>query len=644
MLGKELRQLLPIAWLWLAVLVIGYLTQFVGTRLDEESFGSWFEEALSVGLNPSLAAIQALLALVTAWALFPREHDDSTIDFLRALPLSATTVFASKVLAGWSVLLLLTALSYGIDAALLAWNPESMGGRFYTQPFVALMVRDALFYFVILSHGIVLSWFRVTGLIVYAFYLIGLAWLESATGSAGLFSVLGMLSNEFDGSALVVDRRAISVHVAAALVLLLVGRALWRGTPSAVAGGRQRRRGTAWIGTALTVAGFIALGTLMIGRLAPGSGALGDGEPLEVTTTDHFRFVYDPADADTVTYVLQHADADFVELGERLGTSELPTVRVNLAATSEHAAGLATWKTILMDLDTFEADLSQRRVLSHEAVHVMQSVLSERAMARHAVAARFFIEGMAQYLSFAIVPEPARRESNWAIAAVAWQRQEIRFEDLIDADFAARFDPDLYYSLGDLWSDSFVTVCGPGSFGDFLRAAGREEVPRRLPPAIFWRDTLRQIDCELEDINAHFGERMQALFESTDRSRFPRFDSVRTVRLDDGRVEITATLRSDEEGDPVSRAALPARFTVRIGGGARLVAAVDPVFRGEVIAQASDTAIDGADAADDEALRVRFTVPARAVPRGRFDYQLGYAPYGDSRVWYDVRRTGSVAP
>ena len=39
-----------------------------------------------------------------------------------------------------------------------------------------------------------------------------------------------------------------------------------------------------------------------------------------------------------------------------------------------------------------------------------------------------------------------------------------------------------------------------------------------------------------------------------------------------------------------------------------------------------------------------FEVPARAVPRTRFEYQLGYAPFADSRVYYDVRRTGSAPP
>lgn len=628
--GKELRQLTPIAALWLVLLAVGYAVELYGARSDEETFGSWFEDILAVGVNPSLAAFQALLALVTAWALFPREYDDGTIDFLRALPVSRATLFVVKVFAGWCVLLMLTVLSYGLDALLLSWNPESIGGRFYPQTYWTLIARDAAFYGVVLAHGVLLSWFRVVGLIVYAFYLILLTWLESAVGSAGLFSVFNMMSNQFDGSRLVVDMRAIVTHVLVALMALLIAYRLWSRTASAGAGGARRGRVSGLLATLGTLVAFVALGLAMLSQLSPGGARLGDDEELVAERTAYFRFVYAEADAETAAYVLAHADADFEALGERLGAEELPTVRVNLAANSEHAAGLASWKTILLDLDTFEADVSQRRVLSHEAVHVMQSVLSRRALARHFAASRFFIEGMAQYLSFAIVPEPERRRSNWAIAAVAWQRQDIRFENLIDAGFAARFDPDLYYSLGDLWTDSFVQVCGQRALGDFLRAAGRDDVPRSLAPVIFWRDTLRQIDCELESINAHWRERMESLYESTDRTRFPRFEDVRTTRLDDGRIEVLARLVPDESQSTLDADSLPRRFSVRVGGNASLVASVDPVFRGELLA-------------DEQPLQVRYLIPRRAAPRSRFEYQLGYTPFGDSRVWYDTRRTGSVA-
>ena len=87
---------------------------------------------------------------------------------------------------------------------------------------------------------------------------------------------------------------------------------------------------------------------------------------------------------------------------------------------------------------------------------------------------------MAQYTSFEVVPEVARRDSNWQLAAISWQRQNIEFNDLIDeAGFSERFDPELHYSLGDLWTRAFVTTCGESAMGDFLRASGRGRRSKR---------------------------------------------------------------------------------------------------------------------------------------------------------------------
>lgn len=633
---KEFRQLLPICWLWLAVVAMGFASRFISTRVDEESFSGWYDGYLAVGSDPMIAAVAALVGLVTAWSLFPREVDDSTIDFLRALPVSRTQVFIGKYLAAVLLLTVLTIFSYSMDALVLAWNPESIGGRFYPQVFFTLMWRDILFSAIVIAHGVLISWFRITGLVIYVIYLLAIAWLESSAGGAGLFSVLSMLSNEYHGSHLIVDTRAILVHACVAILLLVIAHSLWARTPSARSGGKQRSRAGGFLRAVMFLVAFIGLGGALLTVTATENGSLVD-DSLAVATTNHYRFAFHPADERAVDYVLTYADEDFRTLGDLLGTDELPMVRVNLAAASEHAAGLATWKTIRMDLDTFEQDVSQRRVLSHESVHVLQSVLSNRALMRHFGATRFFVEGMAQYLSFAIVPEEERRASNRAIAAVAWQRQDIRFEDMMSPEFASRHDPDLYYSLGDLWTESFVAVCGEPALGDFLRAAGREDVPRSLSGSVFWHDTLRYIGCELEEVNERFRRDMQALYDATDRSRFPLFESARVTRLDDGRVRIVATLTAEQgedgESRPLDPADLPARFTVRVGGNASFVAAVDPVFRGRVDAQ--DEQVDE--------LRVIYELPARAVPRSRFEYQLGYSPYADSRVWYDTRRTGTAA-
>lgn len=655
---KELRQLLPIAWLWLAVLVFSYATRFLTERIDEETFGGWCEGYCEAGSHPWVASIAILFSIVTAYSLFPREHDESTIDFLRALPLSRWRIHAGKLLAGWMLLVGINVLSYAIDALLLASNPESLGGRFVSQVWWTLLWRDCVFAFVILAHGVVLSWFRTTGLIVYALYVLLIIWFENRTGSAGLFSVFGMLSNEYDAQRLVVDTRAIIVHVVAAVGFLLLGYRLWSRTESAATGGKVTQGSSTWqraLRAGFLFMAFTSLALVALYRTGAGNGTLVD-ETLGQATTEHYRFVYRVQDEETVEYLLKHAEQDLADVAGILGVQALPLVRVDLSAASEHAAGLAKWKKIRMDLSSFEADLSQRRVLAHEATHVLQAIESNRALARQFATAQFFIEGMAQYVSFEVVPEPLRRVSNHALAAVAHARQDIRFDDLIDsAGFADRFDPELYYSLGDLWSIALVDTCGESVLGDFLRAAGRDDASTDIGGERFWRDTFRETGCDLDAVNAHWSDRMATTLASVDQSRFPYFEDITVARdSDTGRVNIEATLVSAPDAATTARDAVdgeygsivePVRLVARIRSAGRLSAGVDPTFRGTLER-------DGAR------LVARFSIPDHIVPRNRFGYQLGYTPdvssdilsdnslvregASDSRVFYERWREGSV--
>ena len=631
---KEFRQLLPIAWLWLAILALGYAARFFTERIDEQTFSGWCEGYCDPGTGALVAAVLILLTTITAYSLFPREHDDSTIDFLRALPLSRSRIFVAKVLAGWLLLCAVNVTSYGIDAALLASNPESLGGRFVGQVWWTLLWRDCLFALVILSHGVLLSWFRITGLVVYALYVLLLMWYESTQGSAGLLSVFGMLANDYEGQRLVVNTPAIVVHVVLALVLLALAQRLWSRTESAAAGGEgaasrggRAGRGRAVLGGVLFAFAFAALGSLTLYLSDNEHGGVLEAD-LGTAVTDHYRFVYRESDAATVAYLLEHAEADLAGVAEMLGVDEVPLVRVDLTATNEHAAGLAGWKKIRMDLGSFEEDISQRRVLAHEMTHVLQSTESDRALARHFATTRFFIEGMAQHISFEVVPEPERRAANHALAAVAHDRQGIRFEDLIDdAAFGERFDPELYYSLGDLWSLALVDACGERVLGDFLRAAGREGASRDIGGALFWRDTFRASGCELDAVNSVWASRMAALLDTVDEGRFPEFEDILVTRdAEAGVVRLEATL-----DPPTGELVEPARVVARVKEDGRLSAGVDPVFPGTL-------------ERDGERVRVRFAVPERAVSGTRFRYQLGYEPGGalDSRVYYDSWRDGTA--
>ena len=651
LIAKEFRQLMPIGALWLAVLLLGYTMQFFTERIDEETFSSWCEGYCDYAGNTAVAFFSVLLALVTAYSLFPREHDDATIDFLRSLPVSRRALFLSKVIAAWLLLVAINLLSYLIDALLLASNPESIGGVFYSQVWLTLLWRDCLFAFIVLSHGVFLSWFRTLGLVIYAVYLLGLMWAESALGSSGVWSIFSLLSNEYQGSDLIVNSRALFIHTIVAFVLLVLAYRLWDRTESSNAGGKDFSKASKLLQLVLSFFGFLVVVAVLVNQVGVGTGTA-QGDVQKVIATEHYRFFYTDSQSDVVEYIASHAESDLAMLGELLNVEELPSMRVDLSAQSEHAAGLAKWKKILMDLNAFDSDVSQRRVLSHETTHVLQAVESDRAMAEYYSATKFFIEGMAQYTSFEVVPEEGRRRSNWELASVSWKRQRIQFGDLINDNlFAERFDQELHYSLGDLWTKAMVDTCGVDSLGDFIRATGRKDAVKDLPAGIFWRDTTREIGCDLDTVNITWSAQMQSLYDSVDIADYPEFSDV-AINRDSatGQISITAKLvpatvssalsRTDDE-NPQSNAAsinstaetyfqMPDRFIVRIGRiSTQISAGVDPVYRGQI-----------KEAGEEQ--YVEFLVPDSAVSGTRFRYQLGYTPSVDARYYYETWRRGTA--
>lgn len=653
---KEFRQLRPIAYLWLAILLFGYVIQFFTERVDENTFSSWCEGYCDYNSTIAVTVSTILLALVTAYSLFPREHDEATIDLLRSLPVSRVSIFTAKVLAGWLLLVALNVLSYSVDALLLATNPESIGGKFYPQVWFTLLWRDCLFIFIIMSHGILLSWFRTVGLVIYFLYLSALVLAETYFGTSGNWSVFTLMSNEYDGSDLVVNSRALVIHSIVAIFILLSSYRLWNRTESGGVGSKKSSRSFRFVQLVFSTIGFLVLSGLLVFQVQVGTGTAPD-QALKVVATDHYRFVYETSKSEVVDYLIEYAESDLSELADLMGVQDLPLIRVDLTAQSEHAIGLAKWKKIQIDLDGFDNDISQRRVLVHEATHVLQAVESDRAIADNYNAVKFFIEGMAQFTSFVVVPETDRRKSNWELASVAWKRQNIEFNDLIDAaGFSQSFDAELHYSLGDLWAGALVATCGESALGDFVRATARDNVPKGLPAGVFWRDTMAAIGCDLDTVNATWRDKMSLLYDQVEKNSFPAFSDI-SVRRDEAsnNIRLIAKLLPDvasasSSADPADLPAVittepsssmneqdsssfvvPERYIIRIANvTSKLAAGVDHTFRGRLLS-------------DDTGAQVEFLIPDYVVPNGRFRYQLGYTPSRDSRYYYESWRRGSVS-
>jgi len=495
LIGKELRQLLPYTFLWLSLLALFIGVELSTLRIDESSYFSWCDEYCNVGANTDIALFNIVLYMIAAYSLFPREFDESTIDFLRSLPIARTKIYIAKIASAWILLCSLLLLERILQFSLLSFNTQSITGTRYLYNDALFLTRDCLFAFVVVAHGVIVSWFRTIGLIIYSAYLVVLAWLEtmnsqSGVGESGIYNILTFFDNEYYGSTLLVDWTSIGFHVAVAIVLLLIGYKLWTNTDSRPRASSAKKLNRI-LPVVFSVVVFISFAVYMLNLMLVTSTE----SELKKLETDHYKYSYRASNEAAMEKLQTFAESDYDALVELLGVIDQPVIRVDMTSDSSHALGLASWKKIRMVLkNESEVDPLYRRVLSHETAHVFQSVESKRTLAKSANSVGFFIEGMAQYTSFTIVPDTESRESNWLISSIAWQRHNIKFEELANRSvFESLYDPELLYGIGDIWVEAMAQTCGQSSVGDFLRAIGRDSAPPNLGGTTYWRTHLSRL-------------------------------------------------------------------------------------------------------------------------------------------------------
>jgi len=621
---KEWRQLRPISIMWLALMVIGFATLLFTNRFDEMHYLELCQDYCDAGVDYATTIAYAIFVIIVAYSLFPREHDESTIDFLKSLPVSRGSIFIAKVLAAWMLIVVLLLVEYVVSYLLSTLRTESIDGKNYYWITLNFVWREWVYAFVLLAHGIFLSWFRTLGLVIYAAYLTLVLTLEKLGVAVGPYNVLRILSNEYHGQNLVVASETIITQVAIAVFLLVVSYFLWSRTESRAATKTSNGRFRIWLNRVVAVGAFTAISILIFSQLLGQQQGLVSTD-LKVVETKHYRFVYNPVREPTVEFLQEHADVDLQMLADLLNTdANTLHIQADLTSDSAHAAGLAQWKKIEVNLDSFETDVEQRRVLSHETAHVFQSVLSNRRINNHGNAAKFFVEGMAQQLSFTVLPLVDARSQNWSNAAVAMSRQNIRFEDLIDATtFATKFDAELVYSIGDLWAESMVSVCGIESFGDWLRAIGRPDAATDIPALLFWNDSMQYINCDISAVNRAWHALAEEILASVDQQLYPEFSNIAVTQdVESNTILITANVSSDG----------PLNFRIRVSDPIAFGKVIDPIFNGRILNQGSD-----------EPIQVEYRIPRRVVSGSRFQFQLGFVAEAGARIFYDRWQSASIS-
>jgi len=604
LISKELRQLLPIAFLWLALLALSIGFELFSSRIDEQSYERFCDVLCSPGIEYSQATFLLILCLVTAYSLYPREVDERTIDFLYALPIKKSTIFYGKFIAVFFMVCALLAFSYLVLSFMLSFNPESMSGQRYHAIDMSLYLRDCIFAFVILAHGVFLSRFRVAGLIVYALYLLLVRWLETNFDDVAWFSVYEIFHIAYDGDKFSYNTNAMIIHVIVALVLLMLACSMWSKAQGKTVGDNKPKKSHQVFKVIASVLAFLLMASALVGQVLQNS-KLREEKATEVLRTDHYRFVFLSTDKSRAEELHAVAEDQYQQLRAILNAESEPVIQVDMTSESEHAAGLAQWKTIKMGISNGESAQRYERVLSHETAHVFQSVESNRGFRQYFNATRFYIEGMANYVSFEIVPRPVTREENRNISAVSWKRQTIRFEDMVNsAAFAKKYNAELVYGLGEIWTEALVDVCGEEAPGDILRAAGRDGAPLDLSALGFWRTTLQTLDCELELVNGAWRDKLNARYDNLDQELFPVIDNIAATQ-EGSDVSVTATVSVDAD-------ITASRYIIRIRKPASSVRSVDPVFYGDSLSKTDNTQ------------EVTFNVPSTLLKDGRFKYQIGY--------------------
>ena len=616
----QLKQLLPFAMLWLALVIVFYSVEISSSRIDELSYLVWCSEACKEGSSPGLTLFTIFLYMIAAYSLFPREFDEGTIDFVRSLPVSRGQIFTAKVLAAWLLICLLLITEFSLQALALSFNTQTITGQYYWQNELTFLLRYVLFALVIIAHGVFISWFRTVGLILYCGYLIGLMWLEQSRGITGPYNLFRFFTNEYHGQQLRVDWPVVTTHLLIAMVLLAASYVLWTRTDT-----KPRLPGKGklshYLPTIVSVGAFVFVLLIMAGLLIR-AGSSEDRGNIQKAMSSHYQFAYHVNDEQRLLELRQYADDDYQALTTLLGSDEQPFIHGDMTSQSRHALGVAGYKNIRMVLNSRESvNPVYRRVLSHETAHVFQTTESNRKLIDAANTVGFFIEGMAQYTSFKIVPDAPTRTTNWVISSIAWQRHNITFNELANRTaFEELYDPELLYGIGDIWVDAMATQCGEQSIGNFLRSTGSEKAPPDLSGVRYWRYHLQNTGCELEQVNHRWREQMQQIADQRQDGAFPTFDQVTTEKRNSALV-IKANVTAGKSG------LLPERYHIRIKGETKIASTISPLRSGR-------------QTQTEPTVQVEFTVPLDAIEGSRFRYQIGYYPYSDSRYYFEQWRSG----
>lgn len=505
LIRKELRSLIPFLAL---VALIGLLDGFfliVAQFPDQQPLSERFEgssrEFTSFGIF--------FIAISLSAGLLVREKDEGTLAFLDGLPVSRSQLFLAKLLPAFGVLLLIPLLDAITTCSVHALSTNSLQTTLPWQPILACTIVQAVQCFVWLSVGLALSFLRrvaflALAVLLWSYILLAEARVEWVTR----LNVFAIGDPVFAGREWLLPLGKIATQLAVALACLGIAFAAFQ-----LQGDRAQRlldatrpaRGR----RILTGLATLVIAGLWIGLVVnyaqkqpdPSERPRPEWAPVRISTS-RYQFTVPGGRTETASPLVAQADQIEARVRGFIGATPLEPIQVDLTAGMARHAGLAYWKRVRMNLSESDDPMVLGAILAHETTHVMLDHHSAGHLTDDFNSTRFFHEGVASYVEYHLFRDTNTLRELRRVAAAARDRSEIRLEDLLnDGKFSSRFDRDLVYPLGEVFTAALVRRHGESAPGAVAKALGRPDAPKNLAGIVLWQDTLQSLGYDWSGVN-----------------------------------------------------------------------------------------------------------------------------------------------
>jgi ABC-2 family transporter protein len=556
---KELRTLLPFAWLivGLMALILGsiFAIEFPDTNTLDPA--KWLADDRGGAL-----AFLLFFGLIIGAGLLVNESEQGTLTFLDGLPVSRTRIFAGKMIAGFLVLSIGPVIGLSVDVLLDSISRDSMDGPF---PWRFLLIELGLEMAVavyVLSIAAVLSFLRkwfalVVGLIFWCYL-----WLkESGPDWIALLDPYEALESGLMNGGIQIPWRHLGFQLAASAALIAIGWLAFHALGDRIqyAIDRfQRHRILHGIGTGIRflapvvwIAAIVKL-TSNTPSESPHASSVTAGESaFGSRETEYYEFLFRNSQKEMATPMMDNADLVHLSVA-RLFSAPKTTARivVDLASpVAPHAAGQTNWTKIRLPFDESVDQLRFNRILGHETAHVYIEQLTNSRTSKLFRYTRFLHEGLATYVHQEYFSTEEQKQSNRREVAAAWSRGKIPLATLCDdRELGSSRDRNLVYPLGEVFIRALVQTHGKESVPRLLRAFGRPNAPMGLGGLTLWRDTMQAAEIAFDRVEAAYESACNDLLnaEAEYVAKFPRIAA--DIRREGDEIVIKPRFEGDAPG------------------------------------------------------------------------------------------------